>query len=346
MLRRGRHSEDPEQSRQMAHRRTARGSTAPDADTCELSSRGRGTNLQERSSWAGTDPAGKFEGAPMTSRIRNHDRSRPDPALGRGPRRHAGCRTGDRIGRRSGHPAHPLQRRERRRPGCDRLGRVLRQVRGGGSRLPLPGQDRGRRHQPLPQVRQARLSSAMGKRYLLVGGAGFIGSHLADELLQHGHAVRVYDSLLPQVHGDSRALGRLISQPRSSCCQGDVRDAGAAGARARRRRRGVPSRRPGRRRPEHVRDRGLRRRQRARHRDPAPAALAAAGRAAGRRLVDEHLRRGALPRCRRAGRCRPRLRRAAQLRAQRWEPQRPRRAPARAGADARGKRPTSPRSTR
>ncbi len=44
----------------------------------------------------------------------------------------------------------------------------------------------------------------MTKRALITGGAGFIGSHLADELLASGFQVRVVDSLEPQVHGPER----------------------------------------------------------------------------------------------------------------------------------------------
>src|SRR5687767_15759288 len=36
---------------------------------------------------------------------------------------------------------------------------------------------------------------------LITGGAGFIGSHLADEFLRVGRNVRVLDNLTPQVHG-------------------------------------------------------------------------------------------------------------------------------------------------
>ncbi|MEZ2298501.1 NAD-dependent epimerase/dehydratase family protein [Variovorax sp. RCC_210] len=43
----------------------------------------------------------------------------------------------------------------------------------------------------------------MSQHILITGGAGFIGSHVADELLSHGYRVRVLDNLAPQVHGDS-----------------------------------------------------------------------------------------------------------------------------------------------
>jgi dTDP-L-rhamnose 4-epimerase len=44
----------------------------------------------------------------------------------------------------------------------------------------------------------------MGRRVLITGGAGFVGSHLADALLRAGYQVRIYDNLTPQVHPGGR----------------------------------------------------------------------------------------------------------------------------------------------
>lgn len=63
----------------------------------------------------------------------------------------------------------------------------------------------------------------MHKKVLITGGAGFIGSHLADELLAHGHAVRVLDALDPQVHGDSGRRPEHLAQD-VELVVGDVND--------------------------------------------------------------------------------------------------------------------------
>jgi dTDP-L-rhamnose 4-epimerase len=59
-------------------------------------------------------------------------------------------------------------------------------------------------------------------RVLVTGGAGFVGSHLVDALLARGHAVRVLDSLDPQVHPDSLPPDYL--NPGAEFVRGDVRD--------------------------------------------------------------------------------------------------------------------------
>jgi dTDP-L-rhamnose 4-epimerase len=58
---------------------------------------------------------------------------------------------------------------------------------------------------------------------LITGGAGFIGSHLADALLARGERVRALDSLIPQVHGD--AVRPVYLSDEVELVPGDVRDA-------------------------------------------------------------------------------------------------------------------------
>src|SRR5436305_11361465 len=66
----------------------------------------------------------------------------------------------------------------------------------------------------------------MGKRILLTRGAGFIGSHLADELLEAGYAVRVLDCLASQVHGKEQARPPYLDSE-VELISGDVRDKSA-----------------------------------------------------------------------------------------------------------------------
>jgi dTDP-L-rhamnose 4-epimerase len=61
---------------------------------------------------------------------------------------------------------------------------------------------------------------------LITGGAGFIGSHLADALLARGHRVRALDNLDPQVHGAERRRPDYLD-PDVELMEGDVRDAAA-----------------------------------------------------------------------------------------------------------------------
>jgi len=57
---------------------------------------------------------------------------------------------------------------------------------------------------------------------LVTGGAGFIGSHIVDALVERGHRVRILDALVYQVHGDG---GPQYVNPSAEFLQGDVCDA-------------------------------------------------------------------------------------------------------------------------
>jgi len=63
----------------------------------------------------------------------------------------------------------------------------------------------------------------MARRILITGGAGFIGSHLADALLARGHEVRALDNLAVQVHGPERKRPAYLD-PAVELMVGDVRD--------------------------------------------------------------------------------------------------------------------------
>jgi dTDP-L-rhamnose 4-epimerase len=63
----------------------------------------------------------------------------------------------------------------------------------------------------------------MTRRILITGGAGFIGSHLADHLLAHGWQVRALDNLTPQVHGPGASRPAYLDRD-VELQVGDVRD--------------------------------------------------------------------------------------------------------------------------
>ncbi len=63
----------------------------------------------------------------------------------------------------------------------------------------------------------------MSKKVLITGGAGFIGSHVADRLIAEGYHVRALDNLCEQVHGPGRKRPDYLNNE-VELVVGDIRD--------------------------------------------------------------------------------------------------------------------------
>jgi dTDP-L-rhamnose 4-epimerase len=72
------------------------------------------------------------------------------------------------------------------------------------------------------QTTSGKHSVRMAQKILITGGAGFIGSHLADELLAHEYDVRVLDTMIEQVHEGAARPDYLAADV--ELVRGDVRD--------------------------------------------------------------------------------------------------------------------------
>ena len=70
---------------------------------------------------------------------------------------------------------------------------------------------------PFPPVEN--LSPWRRQRILVTGGAGFIGSHLVDRLLSHGHEVTVVDSM---ISGSLSNLERWFGHPNLRFVEHDI----------------------------------------------------------------------------------------------------------------------------
>src|SRR5882757_3973429 len=69
-------------------------------------------------------------------------------------------------------------------------------------------------------------------RVLLTGGAGFIGSHVAQALLTAGHEVRILDSLLPAVHSETPDIPAAAEFRQADICDPAAVTAALAGVAA------------------------------------------------------------------------------------------------------------------
>jgi UDP-glucose 4-epimerase len=67
----------------------------------------------------------------------------------------------------------------------------------------------------------SRRDGTLTETVLITGGAGFIGSHLADALVRRGDTVRVYDNLSIGTGN----IAHLLDEPRFELVRGDLREA-------------------------------------------------------------------------------------------------------------------------
>lgn len=61
------------------------------------------------------------------------------------------------------------------------------------------------------------------KKILITGGAGFIDSHLCDELLKNNYSITVLDNLSDQVQGEGHTRPEYLNE-QVELIQEDVRD--------------------------------------------------------------------------------------------------------------------------
>src|SRR3989344_8105705 len=61
----------------------------------------------------------------------------------------------------------------------------------------------------------------MAETALVTGGAGFIGSHIVEELVKQGYEVKVFDSL---IKGKKSSIQYLIDQGKVEFIEGDLRN--------------------------------------------------------------------------------------------------------------------------
>ncbi len=75
------------------------------------------------------------------------------------------------------------------------------------------------KREPHPSIHSTKSIDATGKRILVTGGAGFLGSHLCDRLIGQGHDVLCVDNFFT---GSKRNVAHLLDHPRFELMRHDV----------------------------------------------------------------------------------------------------------------------------